>query len=87
VRACGLLVLSERIRVDEDPEIVAAQLWSCVHGFVTLELGGHFSRIPDTVHQILQAMTVNVVVGLGDTAERAEGSHVRAINNLARPDH
>ena len=87
VRACGRLVLSGRIRVDEDPEIVATQLWSCLHGFVTLELGGHFSHIPDTVHQILQAMTVNVLVGLGDTAERAEGSHVRAIINLARPDH
>jgi len=86
VRACGRLVHSGRIRVDEDPEIVATQLWSCLHGFVTLELGGHFSHIPDTVDRILQAMTVNVLVGLGDTAERAKASHVRAITRLAQPD-
>jgi AcrR family transcriptional regulator len=79
VRGCGRLLESGRIRRDGEPEIVAAQLWSCVHGFVTLELGGHFSHIPDPVRQVLQAMTVNILVGLGDTAERANRSHDRAI--------
>jgi len=86
VQGCGRLVTSGRIRTDQEPEIVATQLWSCVHGFVTLELGGHFSHVPDPVRQVLQAMTANVLVGLGDSAERAKASHARAIRRLARPN-
>ena len=67
------------IRRDEDPEVVASQLWSAVHGFVTLELGDHFAQFPDPVRQVLQPMMVNVLVGLGDTAELAEASHTAAI--------
>src|SRR5436305_11262550 len=42
VQACTRLVSSGRVRRDELPEAIAPQLWSAVHGFVTLELGGHF---------------------------------------------
>jgi AcrR family transcriptional regulator len=80
VLACARLVRSGRIRRDEDPEGVAFQLWSAVHGFVTLELGDHFAQFPDPVRQILQPMMVNVLVGLGDDPEQAEASHTAAVD-------
>lgn len=84
VQACARLVRSGRIRSDADPEIVATQLWSCVHGFVTLETGGYFAQFPDPVRQTLQPMMVNVCVGLGDTVERADASHA---SMLTAPAH
>src|SRR5262249_19002386 len=51
VLSCARLVRSGRIRSGEDPEVVASQLWSAVHGFVTLELGDHFNQFPDPVRQ------------------------------------
>ena len=79
VRACTRLVHSGRIRTDEDPEIVATQLWSSVHGFVTLELGDHLAQFKDPVRQVLQTMMVNLLVGLGDSAELSHASHAAAI--------
>src|SRR5882762_9105785 len=35
--ACARLISSGRVR-QQDPDVVAAQLWSFVHGFITLEL-------------------------------------------------
>ena len=61
------------------PEVVAAQLWSYVHGYITLELGEHFAEFDDAVGQVLLPMGVNFAVGLGDTRERAEVSHERAV--------
>jgi AcrR family transcriptional regulator len=85
VRACTRLADSGRIRADQDPEIVAAQLWSCVHGFVTLELGGHFSDSTDALRQVLEPMTVNVLTGLGDSPERCHTSHARALAQHPQP--
>jgi AcrR family transcriptional regulator len=79
VLACARLVRSGRVRGDEDPEEVAFQLWSAVHGFVTLELGNHFAQFDDPVRQVLQPMMVNVLVGLGDTPELAKASHTAAV--------
>lgn len=79
VQACGQLVRSGRVRNDEDPEGIAPQLWSAVHGFVTLELGDHFAQFPDPVRQVLQPMMVNLLVGLGDTAEVCHASHTAAV--------
>ena len=75
VQAASRLIDSGRVRADEDPELIADQLWSCVHGFVTLELAGHFAHVSDPVHERLQALTVCVFVGHGDTVERAVASH------------
>ena len=61
------------------PEVVAAQLWSFVHGYITLELGEHFAEFDDAVAQVLLPMGVNFAVGLGDTRERAQASHERAV--------
>jgi AcrR family transcriptional regulator len=79
VQACALLVSSGRVRRDEDPDVIAPQLWSAVHGFVTLELGEHFAQFQDPVLQVLQPMMMNVLVGLGDTTEMAEASHTAAV--------
>jgi AcrR family transcriptional regulator len=79
VLACARLVRSGRIRGEEDPEVVAFQLWSAVHGFVTLELGDYFAQFPDPAGQVLQPMMVNVLVGLGDTAALSNASHAAAV--------
>lgn len=47
----------------QDAARVAAQLWSMLHGFVTLELAGHFQHV-DAVHAVLLPMTVNFFAGL-----------------------
>ncbi|MCZ4590385.1 MULTISPECIES: TetR/AcrR family transcriptional regulator [Rhodococcus] len=76
--ACARLVNSGRVE-PHAPEVVAAQLWSYVHGYITLELGEHFAEFDDAVGQVLLPMGVNFAVGLGDTRERAEVSHERAV--------
>lgn len=80
VQACIRLVGSGRVRSDVDPESIAPQLWSAVHGFVTLELGGHFVEFPDPVGQVLQPMMANIFVGLGGDATSANASHAAAID-------
>ena len=85
--ACARLVSSGRVRRQE-PEVVAAQLWSYVHGCVTLELADHFAEFDDPVAQVLQPMGVNLAVGLGDKRERAQSSHeagARLYDSITRP--
>ncbi|MGQ4387634.1 TetR/AcrR family transcriptional regulator [Streptomyces sp. SAS_270] len=72
--ACERLVDSGRVERQE-PEVVAAQLWSLVHGYITLELADHFVEFEDAVVQVLLPLGVNFSVGLGDSRERAEASH------------
>ncbi|MGX1480632.1 UNVERIFIED_CONTAM: AcrR family transcriptional regulator [Streptomyces canus] len=72
--ACERLVHTGRIERQE-PEAIAAQLWSYVHGYITLELAEHFVEFDDAVTQVLLPMGVNFSVGLGDQRERAETSH------------
>lgn len=84
VQACIWLVRSGRVRSDEDPEAIAPQLWSAVHGFVTLELGDHFAQFPDPVRHVLQPMMVNVLVGLGDSPAACRTSHTAAIDASGR---
>jgi AcrR family transcriptional regulator len=72
--ACERLVHSGRVERQE-PEAIAAQLWSYVHGYITLELAEHFVEFDDAVAQVLLQMGVNFSVGLGDQRERAEASH------------
>ena len=72
--ACARLVSSGRVK-QQDPKVVAAQLWSFVHGYVTLELAETFVEFDDPVRQVLLPMGVNLSVGLGDTHELALASH------------
>ncbi|MCZ0999564.1 TetR-like C-terminal domain-containing protein [Streptomyces mirabilis] len=72
--ACERFVRSGRGR-QQRPEVIAAQLWSFVHGYITLELAEHFVEFDDAVMQVLLPMGVNFSVGLGDRREHAEASH------------
>jgi AcrR family transcriptional regulator len=75
--ACARLVNSGRVR-HQEPGGIAAQLWSFVHGFITLELAETFADCDDPVGRLLLEMGVNLSVGLGDTRERAQVSHETA---------
>jgi AcrR family transcriptional regulator len=75
--ACVRLVDSGRV-ADHAPDAVAAQLWSLVHGFITLELAGTFADNADPVRDVLLPLGVNLAVGLGDSRERAVQSHQAA---------
>src|SRR5699024_10686374 len=57
-------VRAGRIR-SEDPDRVAAQLWSLLHGYVTLELSGHFRRFDDPAGEVLLGLGANLLAGLG----------------------
>jgi AcrR family transcriptional regulator len=72
--ACERLVSSGRAG-QQEPGVVAAQLWSFVHGYISLELAEHFVEVGDSVAQVLVPVGVNFVVGLGDKRERAQASH------------
>lgn len=86
--ACQRLVSSGRVN-DQEAEGVAAQLWSFVHGFITLELAETFVGFDDPVRQVLLPLGVNLSVGLGDTRERAQASHeaaARLYNSITQAD-
>jgi AcrR family transcriptional regulator len=61
-------------RIHGDPFPAAAQLWSGVHGYVTLETSGHFGQRRQDVEDILVPLGVTLAIGLGDTAEAARRS-------------
>lgn len=60
-----------RLRPEENAALVAAQLTSMIHGFVALELAGHFRDVEDPVRHVLVPMGVHLLVGLGDDPDRA----------------
>jgi AcrR family transcriptional regulator len=68
VAASARAVAGGKIR-STDPEHVAAQLWSLLHGFVILELAGHLDRFPDGVTEVLVPLGVNLLAGLGADPE------------------
>ncbi|MGV8871243.1 MAG: TetR/AcrR family transcriptional regulator [Rhodococcus sp. (in: high G+C Gram-positive bacteria)] len=61
-----------------DGEQIAAELWSLVHGFVTLEISGHFERLADPVSMLLQPMAINHFVGMGFARDISEDCAQRA---------
>jgi Tetracyclin repressor-like, C-terminal domain len=78
VAGCERLVASGRI-TPRDPGVIAAQLWSVVHGFVSLELADHFADFDDTVTEIFAPMGITFITGLGDDPARAEASTLAAL--------
>jgi AcrR family transcriptional regulator len=56
-----------------DPELVAHQLWSALHGLVTLELGGYLVA-PYDAEQCVEAQLRDLMIGAGDTAAAAARS-------------
>jgi AcrR family transcriptional regulator len=47
-----------------DAEAIAAQLWSSLHGYVSLELAGYFADEPAAVDDILLPLMINLGTGL-----------------------
>ncbi|MER6184175.1 WHG domain-containing protein [Streptomyces sp. NPDC001652] len=84
--ACARLVDSGRVERQE-PEVIAAQLWSLVHGYITLELAEHFVEFEDAVAEVMLPMGVNFSVGLGDERQRAEASHEAGARLYESIDH
>lgn len=66
-----------------DPQLVAGQLWSFSHGFITLELTGHFDALPDAVQGVMLPLGANVVIGLGDKPKKAYASGLAAAADWA----
>ncbi|KAA8554006.1 MULTISPECIES: TetR/AcrR family transcriptional regulator [Pseudomonas] len=84
VKACTRLVDKKCIR-KVDPSLVALQLWSAAHGFIMLELGGHFTDVADPPSEILVPMCNNIVIGLGAKREKVEFSTAGVIAGWASP--
>jgi AcrR family transcriptional regulator len=76
VRRC---MLAGRITVGsagDDTAVVAtaAQFWALIHGFVMLELAGYYGDDGSAVAPVLDAMSLNLLVALGDSPERVKQS-------------
>jgi hypothetical protein len=81
VRALRRVVEAGRIR-PVDPLLVAGQFLSATHGYVLLEIAGSFEE--EHGLQIITALGVNLMVGLGDSREAAERSLLVAIGTTPR---
>jgi hypothetical protein len=66
-----------------EPDLMAAQLWSTLHGLILLELGGHFSPTSNPPVEILVPMCINLIVGLGADRDRAHASAATAMEDWA----
>lgn len=82
VGGCERLIDSSCVRKME-PDLMAAQLWSTLHGFILLELGGHFAATSNPPADILVPMCINLIVGLGADRESAKASAAIAMVDWA----
>ncbi|CAN7406131.1 TetR/AcrR family transcriptional regulator [Pseudoduganella sp. LjRoot289] len=73
LRGCARLVDAKCVR-KADPDLIALQFWSALHGFIMLDLAGHFAHTGDAAAGVLVPMCVNLVVGLGAKRDQAEAS-------------
>jgi hypothetical protein len=89
VRGVHRCMLAGRIGTDpqdgpasSDAEIVAtaAQFWALIHGFVMLELAGHYGDDGAAVAPVLGAMTSKLLVALGDSPELVARSQRAAMS-------
>ncbi|MCV7409529.1 TetR family transcriptional regulator [Mycobacterium florentinum] len=79
VRVVRRCMLDGRITVgsaDDDASVVAtaAQFWALIHGFVMLELAGYYGDDGSAVAPVLTALTTNLLVALGDSAQQVAQS-------------
>ncbi|MEU0537692.1 TetR/AcrR family transcriptional regulator [Amycolatopsis tolypomycina] len=70
VRATARAIAAGRFRPADEYQ-AAAQLWSALHGFVTLEASGHFGPREQGIDHILVPLGITMAVGLGDTVDEA----------------
>jgi AcrR family transcriptional regulator len=71
------MVAAGRIR-DDGASVIAGRMWSIIHGAVMLEMAGFFGHEGHGLMQILGPLTMDALVGLGDSRERVEASLVAA---------
>lgn len=72
VAATERAITAERLDRAEAGD-VAAQLWSALHGFVTLELAGRFAHA-DPLADVLVPLAANLLRGLGDEPDQTRTS-------------
>ncbi|MGH2965990.1 MAG: TetR/AcrR family transcriptional regulator [Solirubrobacterales bacterium] len=77
VTTAARMIESGRIH-EANPDVIAAELWSFVHGFVTLELGGYFARFASPFEEVFLPLGADLMVGMGDTRQKALDSNVAA---------
>jgi AcrR family transcriptional regulator len=78
VKTCTRLLEAKHVR-KIDPALIALQLWSAAHGFIMLELAGHFAEVANPPAEILVPMCNNIVVGMGAPRARVESATTDAI--------
>ena len=71
--ACERAVAAGRVRSSSGRQL-AAQLWSLVHGYISLELSGHFTGFTDPVGEVLVPLAVSFMTGQGDDPDQAMSS-------------
>lgn len=71
--ACDRAVEAGRVRSSSGRHL-AAQLWSLVHGYISLELSGHFAGFSDAVDEVLVPLAVSFMTGQGDDPDQAMSS-------------
>jgi AcrR family transcriptional regulator len=67
-----------------DAGLVAHQMWIATHGLVTLELGGYLID-PCDADQCFEMQLVGLMIGAGDTPEKAELSVSRSLRRSFPP--
>lgn len=71
--ACDRAVEAGRVRSPSGRHL-AAQLWSLVHGYISLELSGHFAGFADPVDEVLVPLAVSFMTGQGDDPDQSMSS-------------
>jgi AcrR family transcriptional regulator len=74
--ACDRAIKAGRVRSPSGRHL-AAQLWSLVHGYISLELSGHFAGFGDPVEEVLVPLAVSFMTGQGDDSDKALSSTMK----------
>jgi AcrR family transcriptional regulator len=81
LNAVRRMIEAGRIR-DDGESVIAGRLWSLTHGEVLLEIAGFFGHEGHGLSQILSPLTLDVLVGMGDSRDKAEQSLAAAVSRL-----
>jgi AcrR family transcriptional regulator len=76
----GRMIDAGRIR-DDGEAFVAGRMWSISHGAVMLELAGFFGHEGHGPAEIVGPLIIDVLVGMGDDRELANGSLTAAVSD------
>ncbi len=91
-RAFGFLLDATTAAIDAgrfspgEPFVAAAQLWSGLHGYVTLEMSGAFGSAEQGLARVFGPLSRTFAIGLGDSPEAADRSQSVAAQAWAQTD-